>query len=183
MSDPNNSRLTALLEQLQGEFPGFRIVAKDQSPLHRTIHNALILVTLGRMRNYLQSYQTTIRRTVYVTSDWHDRDASERYIILRHERIHLRQFKRFTLVGMALLYVFLPLPMGLAYFRARFEMAAYEETIRAAAAIHGIPHVRDPEFRNYIISQFTGPSYGWMWPFRQQLNTWYDGIVSVLSAE
>ena len=30
---------------------------------------AMIAVTFGQMRSYLDSYQTTIRRTVYVTSD------------------------------------------------------------------------------------------------------------------
>ena len=46
---------------------GFRIVRKDRSRLHRAIHHALVVVTFGRMRDYLDSYQTTIGRTVYVT--------------------------------------------------------------------------------------------------------------------
>ena len=129
-------RYTALVEALQAEIPGFRIVRKDQSRFHRAIHVALKAVTFGRMTDYLESYQTTIGKTVYVTSDWDDWPPDRRYVTLRHEAIHLRQFRKLTLPVMALLYVLLPLPMGLAYFRARFEKEAYAETIRAESRSH-----------------------------------------------
>jgi hypothetical protein len=174
------TRYDALVEALRAEIPGFRIVRKDRSPLHRAIHVVLIGVTFGRMRSYLDSFQTTIGKTVYVTADWDDWSADERYVTLRHEAIHLRQFRKYTLPVMAVLYVLLPLPLGLAYFRARFEQEAYAETIRAAAEIHGLEYVRGSEHREYIIGQFLGPSYGWMWPFRASLNRWYDRILATL---
>jgi hypothetical protein len=174
------TRYDALVEALRAEIPGVRIVRKDRSPLHRAIHVVLIGVTLGRMRSYLDSFQTTIGKTVYVTSDWDDWTADERYVTLRHEAIHLRQFRKYTLPVMAVLYVLLPLPLGLAYFRARFEQEAYAETIRAAAEIHGLEYVRGSEHREYVIGQFLGPSYGWMWPFRDSLNRWYDRILATL---
>jgi len=31
--------------------------------------------------------------------------------------------------------------------------------------------------RDRIISRFTGPSYLWMWPFRETLERWYDEAV------
>jgi hypothetical protein len=102
---------------------------------------------------------------------------------MRHELVHLRQFRRYGLLGMALLYVLMPLPMGLAYFRARFEMEAYEETIRAAASVYGIAYVRAPSFRDYLVRQFVGPSYGWMWPFRRAVEAWYERAVAALDAE
>ena len=71
-------RYERLVADLRAEIPGFRVVRKDRSPLHKAIHHALVIVTLGRMRDYLDSYQTTIRRTVYVTSDWDDWDADRR---------------------------------------------------------------------------------------------------------
>src|SRR5262249_53496781 len=129
------SRYDELVATLRIEIPGFRVVRKDRSRLHRAIHYALCVVTLGRMRAYLDSYQTTIGRTVYVTADWDDRDETDRYVTLRHEAVHLRQFRTYTLPGMALLYVLLPLPMGLAWFRAHFEKQAYAESIRAAAEV------------------------------------------------
>jgi hypothetical protein len=174
------NRYDALVEALRAEFPRFRIVRKDRSRLHRAIHHALVLVTFGKMRSYLDSFQTTIGFTVYVTADWDDTSADQRYVTLRHEAIHLRQFRRFTLPGMALLYVLLPIPLGLAWFRAYFEKEAYAESIRAAAEVWGPDHPRLPSFRNHIIQQFTGPSYGWMWPFRSSIERWYDRILATV---
>lgn len=160
-----------------------RIVKKPDSPLHKVIHHALVVLTFGGMRSYLDDYQTTIGRTIYVTADWDERDPLERYCTLRHEAVHLRQFRRFTLPGMAFLYLFLPLPLGVAYFRARFEMDAYAESIRAAAEIHGSAYPRSAGYRAHVLEQFTGPSYGWMWPFRRALERWYDGVLATLPAE
>ncbi len=172
------NRYDSLVEALRAEIPGFRIVRKDQSTFHRAIHYALIGVTLGQMRTYLDSFQTTIGRTVYVTADWDEWMPDERYVTLRHEAVHLRQFKKYTLPVMAVLYVLLPLPMGLAYFRARFEQEAYAETIRAAAEVHGVGYASGAEHRKYVIEQFMGASYGWMWPFRTSLERWYDRVVA-----
>jgi hypothetical protein len=176
-------RYTALVTALEQEIPGFRIVRKDQSRFHRAIHVALKAVTFGRMTDYLDSYQTTIGKTVYVTSDWDDWPADRRYVTLRHEAIHLRQFRKLTLPVMALLYVLLPLPMGLAYFRARFEKEAYAETIRAAAEVWGKDVPRSDDYRAYVIGQFTGPSYGWMWPFKASLTRWYDSVLATLDEQ
>ena len=160
------TRYDALVETLRAEFPGFRIVRKDHSAFHKAIHYALYALTLGRMTSYLDAFQTTIGRTLYVT--------------LRHEAVHLRQFRTYGLPGMAVLYVFLPLPMGLAWFRARFEQAAYAESIRAAAEVWGPAYPRRAAYRRYVIAQFTGAAYGWMWPFRGGLERWYDRVLASL---
>jgi hypothetical protein len=174
------TRYDALVETLRAEFPRFRIVRKDRSPLHHAIHHALRALTLGRMTAYLDGYQTTIGSTIYVTPDWDARDADERYVVLRHEAIHLRQFRALTVPGMAVLYLLLPLPMGLSWFRARFEKAAYAESIRAAAEVWGPAFPRRPEYRGHVIAQFTGAAYGWMWPFRANLERWYDQVLASL---
>jgi hypothetical protein len=181
LRSPEVNRYDQLVLALRAEFPRFRIVRKDRSPFHKAIHYALIAVTFGRMRTYLGSFQTTIGNTVYVTSDWDDWDPDRRYVTLRHEAIHLRQFRRFTLPGMAVLYVLLPLPLGLAWFRAYFEKQAYAETVRAAAEVWGTDYPRRTEYRRYVIDQFVGPSYGWMWPFRAGLERWYDRVLATIS--
>ena len=170
-------RYEALVATLRDEFPRLRIVRKDESLLHRAIHYALLTLTLGRMRTYLDSFQTTIGCTVYVTPDWTTRDPDERYVTLRHEAVHLRQFRKLSLPVMAVLYLLVPLPMGLAYFRARFEKEAYAESIRAAAEVWGAEFPRRADYRSHVIEQFIGPSYGWMWPFRSSLERWYDRIL------
>jgi hypothetical protein len=170
-------RYEALVDELRAEFPRLKIVRKDKSRLHRAIHVALRALTLGKMRTYLDSFQTTIGYTIYVTADWESRDPDQRYVTLRHEAVHVRQFRKLTIPVMALLYLFLPLPMGLAYFRARFEKEAYAESIRAAAEVWGMDYPRRPEYRTFVIDQFMGPSYGWMWPFRTSLERWYDAVL------
>ena len=106
------TRYATLLAALAAEFPGFRLVRKDTSRLQRAIHCALAIVTLGGQRRYLTDYHTTLGRTVYVTPDWDDLPEDERYVTLRHERAHLRQFRRLGFPLMALLY-------GLASGRTR----------------------------------------------------------------
>ena len=174
------NRYDTLVAALREEFPRFRIVRKDHSKLHRAVHYALIALTFGRMRSYLDSFQTTIGRTVYVTPDWDDWEPDRRYVTLRHEAIHLHQFRRFTLPGMAILYLLVPFPMGIAWCRAYFEKQAYAESIRAAAEVWGVAYPRREEYRRHVIEQFMGPSYGWMWPFRRGLERWYDQILATL---
>jgi hypothetical protein len=94
----------------------------------------------------------------------------------------MRQFRRFTLLGMAILYLLVPLPMGLSYFHARFEKEAYAESMRAASEIYGGDHIETARYRDRILEQFYGPSYGWMWPFKGHLNRWYDSIVEEIRA-
>lgn len=166
-----------LLASMHAEFPGFRIIPKAESRFQKLIHRALLVVTFGQMRDYLSSYHTTLGEKIYVCEGWDEKSEVDRYILLVHERIHIQQFKRFTWPGMAFLYLVVPLPMGLAYCRARFEMEAYAETIRATGTMYGADHVRAADFRERIISQFMGPSYGWMWPFRKQLERWYARIL------
>jgi hypothetical protein len=162
-----------LLAECEAEFAGFALRKKDESRLQRAIDRALKILTLGGQRHYLDQYQTTIGRTVWVTSDWDTRPAAERYSTLRHERIHLRQFQRLGLPLMAVLYLGV-LPVGLAWFRARFEKEAYEESLRAWAEMYGPEHVRRADVRAEVVSRFTGPAYGWMWPFRRSIEAWYD---------
>jgi hypothetical protein len=171
-------RLAALLDEIRAEFPRFRVIEKTRSPLSRVIHKALVVVTFGQMRAYLDGYHTTLGQRVYVTADWEARPRDERWLILRHERVHMRQFRRWTPVGMAILYLLFPLPLGLAWGRARFEQAAYAESIRGGAELHGLAHVRQGEFREHIVEQFLGPAYGWMWPFRRAIERWYDRVVT-----
>jgi hypothetical protein len=177
------ARYRALLDDIRDEFPRFRVVKKIESRLQRAIHAALSILTLGAQGRYLTSYQTTIGQTVYVTEDWDRLPAEQRYITMRHERMHLRQFRRYTLPGMAILYLLVPLPVGLAWFRARFEKEGYEETVRAAAEVHGLAFVKRAAFRDYVVAQFVSGAYGWMWPFRRGLDRWYDGVLAAVERE
>lgn len=165
---------------MRAEFPRLRIIKKPESRFQRMIDRLLKIVSVGLIKDYLDGYHTTVGQRIYVTGDWEEISRNRRYLTLRHELVHVRQFRRFTLPLMALLYVLLPLPAGLAWFRAHFEKQAYAEEIRATAELYGKDHVSAPDFRENIIGQFTGPAYGFMWPFRRAMERWYDRILAGL---
>jgi hypothetical protein len=165
------------IAQIHGEFPRFRIVPKARDPLSRAIAVLLRVITLGGQRQYLSHYHTVIGYTLYVPASWETTSDVDRVILLRHERVHLLQRRRYGFGGMALLYLLPFFPVGLAYGRARLEWEAYEETLRATAEHYGLSAVRAPELRAKLVERFTGPDYGWMWPFRRAVEGWYDRAV------
>lgn len=171
------------LAELKQEFPAFRIVPKRGDGLSRLIDAALRVVTLNGQRHYLTRYHTVIGDTLYVPETWDALPDLERVILLRHERVHLRQRRRYGPALMTFLYLVPFLPLGLAYGRARIEWEAYTETLRATAQLCGLAAARDPGLRERIVSRFTGPDYGWMWPFRASVERWYDRALQELGRD
>ena len=167
------------LQTLCDEF-GVVVVRKEDDAFSKAIAAALRVVTLGSQRHYIHRYFTTIGRTFYLPTTWEARDPRARYVTLRHEAVHLRQFKRYGLVGMSLLYLLPILPLGLAWGRARLEWEAYAETFRATAEVYGIEAAESPVLRAHVVRQFTSGAYGWMWPFPRQVEGWIEALLSEL---
>jgi hypothetical protein len=172
-----------MLAAIRDEFPRFRLVPKRESRLQRAIDLALRVVTLGQQREYLTHYHTVLGETLYLPDRWRESSAAQQAITLRHERVHLRQRRRYGTVGMALLYLLPILPLGLAWGRARIEWEAYRETLRATAELFGLEAAQSPELRARIVRQFTGAAYGWMWPFPRTIERWIDEALTELAAE
>ena len=165
-------RLERLLEELASRERPVRVVQKRAFLHQRLADLGLRLVTLNGQKSYLTSYVTTLGHTIYVPDGFERWPAANRYEILRHELVHVVQFERWGWLGMIVIYGILPLPMGLAYGRARLEWEAYAETLRAVAEVEGIAAARAPELREMIVRRFTGPDYGWMWPFPRAVRRW-----------
>jgi hypothetical protein len=165
------------LAEMRSEFPAFRLVPKANSALSKCIDVALRVVTAGSQRRYMTHYHTVIGATLYVPSSWSALPDLERVILLRHERVHLRQRRRYGMALMAFLYLVPFFPLGLAWFRARMEWEAYTETLRATAELRGLDAMRDGDLRRRIVERFTGGDYGWMWPFPRQVERWYDSAL------
>jgi hypothetical protein len=168
-----------LLAEIRAEFPSFAIVKKRGDRLQRAIDVALRVVTLGGQRSYMTRYHTVLFGKLYVPDAWDAMADDDRTILLRHERVHLRQRRRMGDVVMALAYL-LP-PMGLAWGRARIEWEAYVETLRATAELRGIEAARslEPE----ILRRYTGPDYGWMWPFPRTVKRWFYEAIRDIEAQ
>jgi hypothetical protein len=173
---------SALLAEMHAEFSHFRIVDKAGNTFWTLIDWALRLVTFGAQRHYLTRYHTVIGDTLYVCGAWHSMSDVARVILLRHERVHLRQRRRYGMPLFAALYLLPFLPLGLAYGRARLEWEAYTETLRATAELRGIEALADSALRREIVRRFVSGDYGWMWPFSRTIERWYDQVVRQLVA-
>lgn len=170
----------ALMADILSEFPTFKVVFKDESRLMKAVDVFLRVITVNLMKAFLTSFITTVGYTVYVPRTWWtDPDAFEKLVVLRHERIHMRQRRYYGPFLFSFLYLFFPLPAGLAYFRMVFEREAYAESLMAAAELGGTPDVvYDAGLRNVIVSSFVGPSYFWTWPFKRMIDAWYDDAAA-----
>ena len=101
-----------------------------------------------------------------------------RYILLRHERVHLRQRRRLTGFGMGFVYLVPFFPVFLAYGRARLEWEAYVETLHATAEVYGLEAAE--ALRGEIVRRYVGGDYAWMWPFAKTVNRWFDEAMHAL---
>ncbi len=179
----SHPRSDALVEEIVREFPSFRIRPKSESGLQRAIDVALKVITLGAQHEYLTRYHTVLGYTLWVPSAWPRSPDEARYILLRHERVHLRQRRRYGMLGMTLLYMLPLLPLGLAYGRARLEWEAYTETLRATAEVKGLAAARDRALHDYLVKQFTSGAYGWMWPFPWAIRRWIDEALALIERD
>ena len=180
MSSSHESALESLLSDIHSEYPHFRIVSKRGDTLSIAIDRAIRIVTLGTQSEYMSRYHTVLGYSLYVPTAWDSTSAIDKIITLRHERVHLRQRRRLGLIWMAFLYLVPFFPFGLAYGRARLEWEAYAESLRASAELKGIESVRSSRMRHYVLDQFTSGAYGWMWPFRRHVESWYDAVLQEL---
>lgn len=171
----------ALLREIRVEFPAFAIKKKRESLLQRAIHVALAIVTLGGQRVYLTRYHTVLFGVLWVPDAWDAMSDEDKYVLLRHERVHLRQRARMGDLVMAWVYLVPFFPLFFAYGRARLEWEAYVETIRATAEVYGVEAAAS--LRPQIVRRFTGPEYGWMWPFPRAVNAWFDEALADVRAE
>jgi hypothetical protein len=176
-----SSRSEALLDEIRAELPRFEIRYKRESGLQKAIHVLLACLTLGAQRVYLTRYHTAMFGRLYVPDAWDQMTDDDRYVLLRHERVHLRQRRRMGDVVMTFVYLIPFFPLFFAYGRARIEWEAYTETIRATAEVFGLERAR--ALKPEIVRRYVTGDYGWMWPFPRVVGAWFDEVMADLEAE
>jgi len=112
---------------------------------------------------------------LWVPDAWSEMNDDARYVLLCHERVHLRQSRRMGSLWMAFVYLVPFFPLFLAYGRARLEWEAYTETLRATAEVSGIDAAL--ALRSSLVERFCGGAYGFMWPFPRTIHRWFDDAV------
>lgn len=141
---------------------GVRLVPKTSSSLMRFI--GFLLLAIGN-RRFVDHYWTTLARTIYYPAGI--ADPLDHRGVLEHELVHVRQWERWNVI-LWLTYLLLPLPLGLAWFRWRWEREAYLVQLRRAAN-------RKNEIVRIVESLWTG--YGWPWP-RRWMQRWFEKQVA-----
>lgn len=119
----------------------------------RAVYLAVLMPLYNRA--FMDSFTTTIGYTVYMPAKVRA-DGREGVAVLRHERVHLEQFRRHPL-WYPLSYL-LVLPAGVT-MRARWEMEAYVETMRVELERTG--GVSDATL-DRLERLFCGPAYLFM---------------------
>lgn len=122
---------------------------------------ALLLRALG-LREFTTRYWTTLARTIYFPSTVRDPYAHPQ--VIAHELVHVRQWGRWG-PWLWLSYVLLPLPVGLAWFRWRWEREAYLPEVLATADCE-----REQVIERICQSLWWG--YAWPWP-REWMREWF----------
>lgn len=164
---------TALQAEVLAEFPSFTLTKKSDSWFMRLLGHVF-------GQQFMTNYTTTIFYAVHVPDDFDSWDEGAKCAILRHERVHMRQCRSLTPPLFAFLYLLVFLPLGLAYGRAKFEQAAYAESLQAYSD-YGIDYKSDAR-RAWYIQQFTSSAYGYMWPFPKTISKWFDEAVTQVKA-
>ena len=77
----------------------------------------------------LRSYWLTIGNTIYYPDSVEN--PTDEHALIRHELVHVQQYEKYGTLLFIFLYLFVPLPIGFAYFRWYFEREAYLVNIKA----------------------------------------------------
>jgi hypothetical protein len=183
---PADSRLGKLCLELKEEFPEVKFRHKRKVWYHWIAHVAICILTVGLNRRYISGFTTTSKNYI----DWSDahwerlqtgKDLDRVWECFRHEREHLRQFRKYTRVGMVLLWS-IP-PILLCYGRAiLIEKPGYLESLRAKLEVSP-GFAKSTEYKKWWVGQFTGFNYGLMWILKWQVERWFDDEVERYDAD
>jgi len=164
MSDIDRYQL--LYDKTKKEFPRFNVRLRKGTWL-----GALFWILSKITRTDYSTFSTTVYSTIYARDDWEQRTPDQKYKLLRHEVIHIRQVHRFPF-GRWLwplnhliygLFYFLVLPFILTY-RSKFEREGYTQTLLVEFELHGpFSDEKMERYARHMAETFGGSAYCWMW--------------------
>ena len=102
-------------------------------------------------------------------------DDDARYILLRHERVHLRQRRRMGDVVMAFVYL-------VPSLSARARLGSRAHRVGGVRRDHRAPRPKSTgstqraKLEDEIVRRYVGPDYGWMWPFPATVRRWFREV-------
>jgi len=157
---------------------GITVTTKQQyRKFWKVLDVILRVVTFGKNKSFMTTFTTTMGNIIAFPEGWSENKVTEYDVItLEHELKHVQQYKKLGLgsvwlgfVIFCILYVFVPLPIGLAWFRYKFERDAYA-TSGKTILLYGLSCKPNIE---YYVDALTGSSYAWAWPFKKRVRRWF----------
>lgn len=167
-------RYVTLYARYKAKYPRLRVLKRGESWFMRTIFWPLKKVT---HRSY-DEFTTTIGSTIYVPDDFDSWSDNAKYMMLRHEAQHVKQFHRWPLGRWA--WPLNHLLMGLAYLlllpvfwtlRAHFEREGYTQTLLVKHELKLLSRDRWAVTAERLAETFGGSTYFWMWT-RAKARAW-----------
>lgn len=156
------------MDRLRVEFPKLEI--SDKRPWWLRF----VFKLPGIKKLYWNNATQAIGMNIWLSDRWNQMSPFSKLSVLRHERQHLIWFRRHTTILAAFLYLLVFFPIGLAYYRARFERAGYQESVRTRVQYFGASQrVKDDCWEMYK-RVFTGWMYLKMWPFPKRIRKWFE---------
>jgi hypothetical protein len=182
---------------------GLCIKHKEDVLAWRILSAVVLVLTFGKV-NMLEQFWATIGNVVYVPRRYDPEQKKtyrygdlpfDDYKTLSHELCHVKWFyklgfpsfkggRAIGVVIFALLYIFPIFPVGLAYFRYRFEREAYLAGLLAAKRIGYEEYVKthyqgphEPLIDKAVRYCSTSPYYLWMWPFPRSVRRWFEAAL------
>ena len=158
---------------------GAKVFTKDLKwrRLWDVIQVLYTIITFGKVRDWKKRFTITIGAYVFFPSGWkiEEVDGGD-YEVLRHEGDgHMRQCFDLGrgsvwrgLPIFLLLYAFMFFPIGLAWFRYKFEREAYVISFYAAKEVGRKFSI------DFAVDALTGPSYLWAWPFKKSVRKYFE---------
>ncbi len=162
-----NKSVNDYIASLKEEFPDLGVYEQKPWWLRIVFHAPLIKKL--EWFNFTQA----IGQSIYLSDNWKEYSPRAKLITLRHEREHLQQFLDYSFVGMALLYLFVFLPIFLAYFRAKFEREGLAAGMKARVLYYGTGLETEERCWKGYERAFLSSAYLWAFPFRKTVRKWF----------
>jgi hypothetical protein len=159
--------ISSYILQLKKEFPKLQIQEKKSAVMKFFFS----LPIIKRFR--LQEYTQAINNTIWLSCNWSKLTSFKKLSILKHEREHLLQFQKYGPILMSILYLFIFFPIGLAYFRAKFERQGLIRNMEMYVEHFGNNSKTMNICRDKYMRVLCGPSYLYAWPFKKAVTKWF----------
>lgn len=197
----NKQRYDWMVEAIKADIPGFEIKFKDKNLVSKLIG---MLVWVFN-RTYMTKYTTTRGGNVYFPSrEFVSYSYLNAWKILAHEWVHLHDrkeqgiwfelgfllpqlgaaisllsllsiwFSNWWLLDLLALVLAAPIPSP---GRMKVELRAYAMSMAVNLWQYG--YVKEST-KEWIVKQFTGPNYYFMWPFKEDMKKRLDGAEEAI---